>query len=99
MQNGPPDSPRSCRGQGTNSDNSVKTSTVPDSQGATFSDDRGLHHGPLPTLHEDSEFSYLPAETNKIPLTQKAMMATIEDRMNVEIRPIGGPYLGYVACN
>ena len=100
MQNGLPDSPRSGRSQGGSggcSDNLAKPSIVPDvTAGAGPADDRGSHLGPLPTLHEDSELSYPPAESNKLipPLTLKALMATKDDRMNVEIRPVGGPYSG-----
>jgi len=53
--------------------------------------------GPLPTLHEDAELSYQPVDAVKpIPLTLKALMATEEKRMNVEVRPPSGPYSGYV---
>lgn len=51
--------------------------------------------GPLPTLHEDAELSYQPTDAVKpIPLTLKALMATEEKRMNVEVRPPSGPYSG-----
>jgi hypothetical protein len=51
----------------------------------------------LPTLHEDSEFSYPAVELNKpIPLTHDALMATKNVRMNVESRPVGGLYPRWV---
>lgn len=87
MQNGLPDSPRSGRSQG-GSDSSGKPSS---DSSSGIQDERGPHQqvlGPLPTLHEDSELSYPPAEHNKpVPLTLKALMATKDDRMNVEMRP------------
>jgi len=48
----------------------------------------------LPTLHEDAELSYQPVDpvAKPIPLTLKALMATEEKRMNVEVRPPSGPY-------
>jgi hypothetical protein len=93
MQNGIPDSPRSGRSQGGGSDITAKSSVAPDLAGTGASDDRGPHLGPLPTLHEDSEFSYPAVELNKpIPLTHDALMATKNVRMNVESRPVGGLY-------
>ena len=95
MQNGLPDSPRSGRSQGGGSETIAKSSVAPDLLGTGASDDRGPHLGPLPTLHEDSELSYPPAELNKpIPLTLKALIATKDERMNVETRHVGGPYSG-----
>ena len=97
MQNGIPDSPRSGRSHGGGSDITAKSSVAPDLAGTgASSDDRGPHpQGPLPTLHEDSEFSYPPVELNKpIPLTHDALMATKNVRMNVESRPVGGLYPG-----
>lgn len=97
MQNGLPDSPRSGRSQGGGPESIAKPSAVPVVLGMGPSDDRGPHLGPLPTVHEDSELYYPPTELNKpIPLTLKALMATKEDRMNVEIRPVVGPYSGWV---
>ena len=98
MQNGIPDSPRSGRSHGGGSDITAKSSVAPDLPGTGASDDRGPHpQGPLPTLHEDSEFSYPPVELNKpIPLTHDALMATKNVRMNVESRPVGGLYPGLV---
>lgn len=95
MQNGLPDSPRSGRSQGGVSENTAKSSVAPDLLVTGAVDDRGPHPGPLPTLHEDSELAYPPVEVNKpIQLTLEALMATKQDRMNVEIRPVGGPYTG-----
>ncbi|KAI9552938.1 hypothetical protein GHT06_020823 [Daphnia sinensis] len=95
MQNGLPDSPRSGRSQGGGSESTAKSSVAPDLLVTGAVDDRGPHPGPLPTLHEDSELAYPPVEVNKpIQLTLEALMATKQDRMNVEIRPVGGPYTG-----
>jgi len=96
MQNGLPDSPRSGRSQGGSESGGKPSSDVLGSA-IGIQDERGPHVlGPLPTLHEDSELSYPPAEHNKpIPLTLKALMATKDDRMNVEMRPhVSGPYSG-----
>ena len=98
MQNGLPDSPRSGRSQGGSESGGKPSSDVLGSA-IGIQDERGPHVlGPLPTLHEDSELSYPPAEHNKpIPLTLKALMATKDDRMNVEMRPhVSGPYSGWV---
>lgn len=95
MQNGLPDSPRSGRSQGGGSENTAKSCVAPDLPVTGVVDDRGPHLGPLPTLHEDSELAYPPVEVNKpIQLTLEALMATKQDRMNVDIRPVGGPYPG-----
>lgn len=98
MQNGLPDSPRSGRSQGGGPESIAKPSAavpVVNCLGMGPSEDRGSHLGPLPTVHEDSELYYPPTELNKpILLTAKALMATKEDRMNVEIRPVVGPYSG-----
>lgn len=97
MQNGMmTDSPRSGRSLGGGSDSGKDP--VQSVASAVPNDERQLQNsiGPLPTLHEDSELNYVPAEPNSstkpIPLTLKALMATKDDRMNVESRPVPGPY-------
>ena len=56
----------------------------------SVAEERG--HNMLPTLHEDSEFN--PELAKPVPLTLKALMATKEERLNVDIRPFSGPYSG-----
>lgn len=72
----------------------AKPSMVPDVLATGPLDERGSHLGPLPTVLEDSESSYPPPELKPITLTHQALMATKKERMNVDIRPVGGPYSG-----
>lgn len=104
MQNGLPDSPRS----GGPSQAPAASAVVAPESGSkppppadalsisSVPDDRLPHPaGPLPTLHEDTELSYTPGEVAKpMPLTLKALMATKDDRMNAETRPVASPYSG-----
>ena len=89
MQNGLPDSPRSGRSGVSESGAHPKQSqSGPDLLTTSIAEERSM----LPTLHEDSEFN--PEHAKPVPLTLKALMATKEERMNVDIRPMVGPYSG-----
>lgn len=91
MQNGLPDSPRSGRSGVSESGSQAKAMPPgPDLLTTSIVEERA--HNMLPTLHEDSEFN--PEHAKPVPLTLKALMATKEERLNVDVRPFSGPYSG-----
>lgn len=93
-----PQSSRSQAGPGSDSGGIKAPSESVQSVGGNQADVDRLPPttGPLQTLHEDTEISFAQPEssTKSIPLTLKTLMATKDDRLNVESRPVTGSYSG-----